>query len=134
MIALAQRKVQLIGQAEDRFAARCGLAVLHEAQMPRRDPRLEGEFELAQVLKTASGDALRAGRPRQRPLRWHAYATVGRGDLHPARNIHLLVDAFPPSPQYHPSQPYTKEDDENAWRRARILEGENGVTHMHYLV
>ncbi len=31
-----------------------------------------------------------------------------------ANNIHLLVDAFPPSPQYHPTQPYMKEDDENA--------------------
>jgi hypothetical protein len=29
-------------------------------------------------------------------------------------NIHLLVDAFPPGPQYHPRQPYMKEDDENA--------------------
>jgi hypothetical protein len=27
-----------------------------------------------------------------------------------------------------------KEDDENAWRRTRILEGEDGVTHMHYRV
>ena len=60
--------------------------------------------------------------------------TVSREDLHPARNIHLLVDAFPPSPQYHPSQPYMKEDDENAWRRTRILEVEDGVTHMHYRV
>jgi hypothetical protein len=32
----------------------------------------------------------------------------------PPRNIHLLVDAFPPGPQYHPRQPYIKEDDENA--------------------
>jgi hypothetical protein len=38
--------------------------------------------------------------------------TVGREDLHPARNnIHLLVDAFPPGTQYHPRQPYMKEDD-----------------------
>ena len=34
-------------------------------------------------------------------------------DTCPARNIHLLVDVFPPGPQYHPSQPYMKEDDEN---------------------
>jgi len=27
-----------------------------------------------------------------------------------------------------------KEDDENAWRRTRIPEGEDGVTHMHYRV
>jgi len=64
-----------------------------------------------------------------------ASVTVGREDLHPARNnIHLLVDAFPPSPQYHSSQPYMKEDDENAWRHTRILEGEDSVTHMHYWV
>ena len=63
-----------------------------------------------------------------------ASVTVSRDDLHPARNIHLLMDAFPLSPQYHPSQPYMKEDDENAWRRTRILEGEDGVTHMHYRV
>ena len=44
-----------------------------------------------------------------------ASVTGGREDLHPARNnIHLLVDAFPPGPQYHPRQPYMKEDDENA--------------------
>jgi hypothetical protein len=43
-----------------------------------------------------------------------ASVTVGREDLHPARNIHLLVDAFPPGPQYHPRQPYMKEDEENA--------------------
>jgi hypothetical protein len=44
-----------------------------------------------------------------------ASVTVGREDLHPARNnIHLLVDAFPPGPQYHPRQPYMKEDAENA--------------------
>ena len=67
MIALAQRKAQLIGQAEDSFAARCGLAVPDEAQMPRRDPRLEGEFELAQVLKTAGGDALGPEGPDKGP-------------------------------------------------------------------
>jgi hypothetical protein len=39
---------------------------------------------------------------------------VSREDLYPAHNIHLLVDAFPPGPQYHPRQPYMKEDDENA--------------------
>ena len=43
-----------------------------------------------------------------------ASVTVSREDLHPARNIHLLVDAFSPGLQYHPSQPYMKEDDENA--------------------
>jgi hypothetical protein len=43
-----------------------------------------------------------------------ASVTVGREDLHPACNIHLLVDAFPPGLQYHPGQPYMKEDDENA--------------------
>jgi hypothetical protein len=43
-----------------------------------------------------------------------ASVTVGREDLHPAHNIHLLVDAFPPGLQYHPRQPYMKEDDENA--------------------
>ena len=40
--------------------------------------------------------------------------TIGREDLHPARNIHHLVDAFLPTwPHYHPTQPYMKEDDEN---------------------
>jgi len=44
-----------------------------------------------------------------------ASVTVGCKDLHPARNnIHLLVDVFPPGPQYHPRQPYMKEDDEIA--------------------
>jgi hypothetical protein len=43
-----------------------------------------------------------------------ASVTIGCEDLHPARNIHLLVDAFPLGPQYHPRQPYMKEDDENA--------------------
>jgi hypothetical protein len=44
-----------------------------------------------------------------------ASVTIGCEDLHPARNnIHLLVDAFPPGPQYHPRQPYMKEDDEYA--------------------
>jgi len=27
-----------------------------------------------------------------------------------------------------------KEVDENAWRRTRIFEGEDGVTHIHYRV
>ena len=36
-----------------------------------------------------------------------------------------------PNPYWYP---YMKEDDENAWRRTRILEGEDGVTHMHYRV
>ena len=35
-------------------------------------------------------------------------------NLHPARNIHLLVDAFSPGLQYHPRQPYMKEDDQKA--------------------
>ena len=43
-----------------------------------------------------------------------ASVTVGCEALHPARNIHHLVGAFPPGPQYHPKQPYMKEDDENA--------------------
>jgi len=44
-----------------------------------------------------------------------ATVIVGREDLHPARNnINLLVDAFPPGPQYHPRQHYMKEDAENA--------------------
>ena len=43
-----------------------------------------------------------------------ASVTVGCKDLHPARNIHLSVDAFPPGLQYHQRQPYMKEDDENA--------------------
>ena len=43
-----------------------------------------------------------------------ASVTVGREDLHPARNIHQKVDAFPPGLQYHPRQPLMKEDDENA--------------------
>ena len=29
-----------------------------------------------------------------------ASVTVGREDLHPARNIHLMVDAFPPGQLY----------------------------------
>jgi len=43
-----------------------------------------------------------------------ASVTVGREDLHPARNIHQKVDAFPPGLQYYPRQPLMKEDDENA--------------------
>ena len=43
-----------------------------------------------------------------------ASVTVSREDLHPARNIHQMVDAFPPGPHYYPKQPYMKEDDENA--------------------
>ena len=44
-----------------------------------------------------------------------ASVTVGCKDLHPVRNnIHLLVDAIAPGPQYHPRQPYMKEDDEDA--------------------
>ena len=41
--------------------------------------------------------------------------TVGREDLHPARNnTHLLVDAFPPGRITIQRNPiYMKEDDEN---------------------
>jgi hypothetical protein len=60
-----------------------------------------------------SGGTKRARAVRPRPTA--AAVIVGREVLHPARNnIHRLVDAFPPGLQYHPGQPYMKEDDENA--------------------
>lgn len=49
MVALAQGEVKLLGEAEDRLPARLGAAVLYEAQVPGRDPRLQGELELTQA-------------------------------------------------------------------------------------
>jgi hypothetical protein len=45
--------------------------------------------------------------------------TVGREDLNPARNIHHLVDAFPPGPQYHP-----RHEKEKGWRSEQATAAE----------
>ena len=53
LVALAERQLELLGQAQDHLAARAGPAGLHEAQVPSGDLRLEREVELAQPAALA---------------------------------------------------------------------------------
>ena len=48
LVAIAQRHVERLGELQDHVGAGARAAGLEEAQMPRRDARLEGEVELAQ--------------------------------------------------------------------------------------
>src|SRR6266567_270516 len=52
-VALAQRHVKVLGQAQDHRAGGPGPAGLHEAQVARRDVRLDGQVELAQPAPLA---------------------------------------------------------------------------------
>jgi hypothetical protein len=47
-VAVAQRHVQVLGQAQDHLAGRPGPAGLDEAQVPGRHVRRDGEVELAE--------------------------------------------------------------------------------------
>ena len=53
LVALAQRDVELLGEAQHHLGARLGAAGLDEAQVARRDAGLEGEVELAEAPPAA---------------------------------------------------------------------------------
>jgi hypothetical protein len=52
-VALAQRDLQRLGQAQHHLAAGLGAARLHEAEVPRGDVRVQGEVELAHAPRRA---------------------------------------------------------------------------------
>jgi hypothetical protein len=54
-VALAERDVEVLGQVQDHLLAGLAAAGLHEAQVARRDARLEREVELAQAPARTPG-------------------------------------------------------------------------------
>jgi hypothetical protein len=52
-IALGDRQVEVLGQVDEKLAARCGPAGLDEAQVLGRDVGVQGQLELAQAAPRA---------------------------------------------------------------------------------
>jgi hypothetical protein len=72
LVALAQRDLQLLGQGQQHLRAGARAAGLHEAEVPRGHPHLEGEVHLAQAPSPAPVAQQRADA--------HARGRVGHGD------------------------------------------------------